>query len=107
MRLVENSEEFIEQMKMAQNEARSSFGNDACFIEKFVIEPRHIEIQVFADSHGNAVYLFERECSIQRRHQKVIEEAPSAVLTEEIRKKMGESAVAVCQACNYRRCRYC
>jgi|TARA_R110000737_G_scaffold353403_1_gene404903 acetyl-CoA carboxylase biotin carboxylase subunit len=101
MRLVENSEEFIEQMNLAQNEARSSFGNDAVFIEKFVVEPRHIEIQVFADRHGNAVYLFERECSIQRRHQKVIEEAPSAVLTPELRKKMGEAAVAVCQACNY------
>jgi acetyl-CoA carboxylase biotin carboxylase subunit len=101
MRLVENSEEFIEQMNLAQNEARSSFGNDAVFIEKFVAEPRHIEIQVFADRHGNAVYLFERECSIQRRHQKVIEEAPSAILTPELRKKMGEAAVAVCQACDY------
>ncbi len=101
MRLVENSEEFIEQMKLAQNEARSSFGNDAVFIEKFVTEPRHIEIQVFADSHENAVYLFERECSIQRRHQKVVEEAPSAILTPELRKKMGEAAVAVCRACNY------
>jgi acetyl/propionyl-CoA carboxylase alpha subunit len=101
MRLVECSEDFIEGMNMAQNEARSSFGNDAVFIEKFVTEPRHIEIQVFADSHGNAVYLFERECSIQRRHQKVIEEAPSVVLTPELRKAMGEAAVAVCQACNY------
>ncbi|MFA7274683.1 MAG: acetyl-CoA carboxylase biotin carboxylase subunit [Crocinitomicaceae bacterium] len=101
MRLVENSEEFIEQMHLAQNEARSSFGDDAVFIEKFVTEPRHIEIQVFADRHGNAVYLFERECSIQRRHQKVIEEAPSSILTPELRKQMGESAVAVCKACNY------
>ncbi len=101
MRLVEKSSEFREQMKLAQNEARSSFGDDAVFIEKFVTKPRHIEIQVFADTHGNAVYLFERECSIQRRHQKVIEEAPSALLTPELRKEMGESAVAVCQACNY------
>ncbi len=101
MRLVENSDEFLEQMKLAQNEARSSFGNDAVFIEKFVTEPRHIEIQVFADRMGNTVYLFERECSIQRRHQKVVEEAPSAVLTPELRKRMGESAVAVCKACNY------
>jgi propionyl-CoA carboxylase alpha chain len=101
MRLVENVEEFEEQMKMAQSEARSSFGDDAVFIEKFVTKPRHIEIQVFADSHGNAVSLFERECSIQRRHQKVIEEAPSAVLTDELRTKMGEAAVAVCKACNY------
>jgi propionyl-CoA carboxylase alpha chain len=101
MRLVETLEELPEQMKMAQSEARSSFGDDAVFIEKFVTKPRHVEIQVFSDSLGNHVYLFERECSIQRRHQKVIEEAPSAVLTPEIRQKMGESAVAVCKACNY------
>jgi acetyl-CoA carboxylase biotin carboxylase subunit len=101
MRLVQNSEEFEEQMTMAQNEARSSFGDDAVFIEKFVDKPRHIEIQVFADQHGNVVYLFERECSIQRRHQKVVEEAPSAILTPELRKEMGEAAVAVCKACNY------
>ena len=101
MRLVENSGEFIEQMRMAQGEARSSFGDDAVFIEKFVLEPRHIEIQVFADSFGNVVYLFERECSIQRRHQKVVEEAPSVVLTPALRKEMGEAAVAVCKACNY------
>ena len=101
MRLVENSVEFVEQMKLAQNEARSSFGDDAVFIEKFVTKPRHIEIQVFADRAGNTVYLFERECSIQRRHQKVIEEAPSALLTPELRKEMGEAAVAVCKACNY------
>lgn len=101
MRLVYHSEDFAEQMRMAQNEARSSFGDDAVFIEKFVDKPRHIEIQVFADQMGNTVYLFERECSIQRRHQKVVEEAPSAVLTPEMRKAMGEAAVAVCKACNY------
>ena len=101
MRLVENSTEFVDQMKLAQNEARSSFGDDAVFIEKFVTKPRHIEIQVFADRAGNTVYLFERECSIQRRHQKVVEEAPSALLTPELRKEMGEAAVAVCKACNY------
>lgn len=101
MRLVYNVEELPEQMRMAQSEARSSFGDDAVFIEKFVTKPRHIEIQVFSDSHGNHVYLFERECSVQRRHQKVIEEAPSAVLTPELRKQMGEAAVAVCKACNY------
>lgn len=101
MRLVENIEDLPEQMKMAQSEARSSFGDDAVFIEKFVTKPRHIEIQVFSDSLGNHVYLFERECSIQRRHQKVIEEAPSAVLTPELRKEMGEAAVAVCKACDY------
>ncbi|MEY3087155.1 MAG: hypothetical protein RLZ93_1079 [Bacteroidota bacterium] len=101
MRLVQREAEFEEQMTLAQNEARSSFGDDAVFIEKFVDQPRHIEIQVFADQHGNVVYLFERECSVQRRHQKVVEEAPSAVLTPAIRQQMGEAAVAVCKACNY------
>ena len=101
MRLVEKEEDLEEQMKLAQNEARSSFGNDSCFIEKFVTKPRHIEIQVFADKHGNAVYLFERECSIQRRHQKVIEEAPSSILTPELRAEMGAAAISVCKACDY------
>jgi len=86
MRLVEKAEDMEEQMGLAQSEARSSFGNDAVFVEKFVTKPRHIEIQIFADNHGNVIYLHERECSIQRRHQKVIEEAPSAVLTPELRK---------------------
>jgi len=101
MRLVYEESEFEEQMILAQNEARSSFGDDAVFIEKFVNQPRHIEIQVFADQHGNVVHLFERECSVQRRHQKVVEEAPSAVLTPEIREKMGAAAVQVCKACQY------
>ncbi len=101
MRLVEDPKDFEEQMRLAQNEARSSFGDDAVFIEKFVTKPRHIEIQVFADSLGNTVYLFDRECSIQRRHQKVIEEAPSPILTDDLRKRMGEAAVQVCKACNY------
>jgi len=101
MRLVSNEAEFEEQMQLAQNEAKSSFDNDAVFIEKFVEKPRHIEIQIFSDQHGNSVYLFERECSIQRRHQKVIEEAPSSILSPELRKKMGEAAIAVCNACEY------
>ena len=101
MRLVNAESEFEEQMQMAQNEARSSFGNDAVFIEKFVEKPRHIEIQVFADQSGEVVYLFERECSIQRRHQKVIEEAPSTILSPELRAKMGEAAISVCKACQY------
>ncbi|MDX1446024.1 acetyl-CoA carboxylase biotin carboxylase subunit [Lishizhenia sp.] len=101
MRLVEREEDLVEQMQLAQSEARSSFGDDAVFVEKFVTKPRHIEIQVFADSHGNTVHLFERECSIQRRHQKVIEEAPSAVLTPEIREEMGQAAINVAKACNY------
>jgi acetyl/propionyl-CoA carboxylase alpha subunit len=91
----------VEQMQLAQSEARSSFGNDAVFVEKFVTKPRHIEIQVFADNHGNIVHLFERECSIQRRHQKVIEEAPSSLLTPELREEMGQAACNVARACNY------
>lgn len=101
MRVVENVEEFEEQMNRAISEAVSSFGDGAVFIEKYVLGPRHIEIQILADKHGNIVYLFERECSIQRRHQKVIEEAPSAVLTPELRKKMGEDAVNVAKSCDY------
>lgn len=101
MRIVENIEEFEENMKMAISEATSAFGDGAVFIEKYVADPRHIEIQVLGDSHGNIVHLFERECSVQRRHQKVIEEAPSSVLTPELRKQMGESAVNVALACNY------
>ncbi len=93
--------ELEEQLRMAKSEALSAFGNDAVFIEKYVAAPRHIEIQVLGDQHGNYVYLFERECSIQRRHQKLIEEAPSSCLTPDIRKAMGESAVAVCKACKY------
>lgn len=101
MRIVEREEEFEEQMKRAVSEAESAFGDGAVFIEKFVTSPRHIEIQVLADKHGNVVYLFERECSIQRRHQKLIEEAPSSCLTPEIRSAMGKCAVDICHACNY------
>ncbi len=101
MKLVQSSAEMPDQMQLAINEATSSFGNGAVFIEKFVISPRHIEIQVLADSFGNTVYVFERECSIQRRHQKVVEEAPSAILTPEIRKAMGDAAVKVSKACQY------
>jgi acetyl-CoA carboxylase biotin carboxylase subunit len=100
MKLAQNDEEFADQMQLAINEATAAFGNGAVFIEKFVTSPRHIEIQVLADSFGNTIYLFERECSVQRR-QKVVEEAPSSVLTPEIRKKMGEAAVMVAKACNY------
>ena len=101
MRLVEKESEIEEQMKLAISEAISAFGNGAVFIEKYATGPRHIEIQLLADNHGNCVYLFERECSIQRRHQKVIEEAPSCVLTPELRKAMGECAVNVAKACDY------
>jgi propionyl-CoA carboxylase alpha chain len=91
-----------EGFRSAQNEARSSFGDERVFIEKFIEEPRHIEIQVLADAHGNTVYLGERECSIQRRHQKVIEEAPSPFLDEATRRAMGEQAVALAKAVDYR-----
>ena len=101
MRLVQNSAEFAEQMQLAVNEATSAFGDGAVFIEKFVTGPRHIEIQVLGDEHGNLVHLFERECSIQRRHQKVIEEAPSSVLTPALRAEMGRAAVEVARACQY------
>ncbi|MBI2722247.1 MAG: acetyl-CoA carboxylase biotin carboxylase subunit [Bacteroidetes bacterium] len=101
MRLVEKESDIEEQMKMAISEAISAFGNGAVFIEKYASGPRHIEIQVLADNHGNCVYLFERECSIQRRHQKLIEEAPSSVLTPELRERMGKCAVDVAKACNY------
>jgi acetyl-CoA carboxylase biotin carboxylase subunit len=101
MRVVEREEDTQEQMERAISEAMSAFGDGAVFIEKYVTSPRHIEIQVLGDTHGNIVYLFERECSIQRRHQKVVEEAPSAVLTPELRKAMGEAAVRVAQSCDY------
>ena len=101
MRVVENLEELEEQMNLAINEAVSSFGDGAVFIEKYVAKPRHIEIQILGDEHGNVVHLFERECSVQRRHQKVVEEAPSAVLTPELRAAIGEAAVRVAKACDY------
>jgi len=101
MRVVEESGIFEEQMKMAVSEAESSFGDGAVFVEKYITAPRHIEIQVLCDNHGNSLHLFERECSIQRRHQKVIEEAPSAVLTDELREAMGKAAVMVAKSCDY------
>lgn len=101
MRIVEQESEFEDQMQRAISEAVSAFGDGSVFIEKYIGSPRHIEIQVLADQHGNTVHLFERECSIQRRHQKVVEEAPSAVLTPKVRSAMGEAAVKVAQACDY------
>jgi acetyl/propionyl-CoA carboxylase alpha subunit len=101
MRVVEHEAEFEQQVQMAMSEALSAFGDGAVFIEKYVGSPRHIEFQVLGDTHGNIVHLFERECSIQRRHQKLVEEAPSSCLTPEVRKKMGEAAVNVAKACNY------
>lgn len=101
MRVVDNEANFETQMNRAISEAVAAFGDGAVFIEKYVASSRHIEIQIMADSHGNVLYLFERECSIQRRHQKVVEEAPSAVITPDIRKKMGEAAVLVAKSCDY------
>lgn len=101
MRVVNSADELEEQMRMAKSEALSAFSNDDVFIEKYVGSPKHIEIQLLGDQHGNYVYLFERECSIQRRHQKLVEEAPSSCLTKDIRKAMGESAVNVARSCKY------
>ncbi len=101
MRIVEDSKDFVENMDRAISEAQSAFGDGSVFIERYVSSPRHVEIQIMADTHGNIVYVNERECSIQRRHQKVIEEAPCAIVTPEIRKKMGEDAVNVARSCNY------
>lgn len=102
MRIVESPDDLESSMKTAISEAISSFGDGAVFVEKFVTKPRHIEIQLMADNYGNVVYLMERECSVQRRHQKLVEEAPSAILDEDLRKQMGEAAVNVAKACNYR-----
>lgn len=101
MRLVEKASDLPAALKTARSEAEGAFGSGELILEKAVVEPRHIEIQVFADSHGNAVHLFERDCSIQRRHQKVVEEAPSPFMTEALRAKMGAAAVAAAKACDY------
>lgn len=101
MRVVYHEDDFLSSLSAAQNEARSAFGDDSVFIEKYVGNPRHIEFQILADNHGNVCHIFERECSIQRRHQKLVEEAPSVVLSENLRNKMGEAAVNVARACNY------
>ncbi len=101
MRLVADEKELVEAFETARSEARSSFGDDAVYLEKAVVRPRHIEIQVFSDTHGNHVHLGERECSIQRRHQKVIEECPSPINSAELREKMGACAVMVAKAVDY------
>lgn len=101
MRLVEKSDDFIEALNSCKREAISSFGNDSVLIEKYALRPRHIEIQVFGDTHGNYVYLFERDCSVQRRHQKVLEEAPAPDVTQAMREAMGTAAIAAARAVNY------
>ncbi|GAA0842073.1 geranyl-CoA carboxylase subunit apha [Marinobacter szutsaonensis] len=101
MRLVESEDQLADNLKRARSEAKQAFGDDELILEKAVIEPRHVEIQVFADRHGNAVYLGERDCSVQRRHQKVVEEAPSPFVTPDLRQAMGEAAVRAALACGY------
>ncbi len=102
MRLVRREEDFKSSLRMARSEARSAFGDDSVYIEKFIERPRHVEIQIIGDAYGNILHLFERECSIQRRHQKVIEEAPSPAISPRTRKRMGEVAVRVAKAVSYR-----
>ena len=101
MRVVHESKDLDSQMARAISEAQSAFGDGSVFIEKYISSPRHIEFQILADKHGKVLHLFERECSIQRRHQKVVEEAPSSVLTAELREKMGDAAIKVAKSCNY------
>ncbi len=101
MRIVHHPEDFEKSVKAAKSEAKNAFGDDRVYIEKYLEEPRHIEFQIIADEKGNTVHLFERECSVQRRHQKVIEEAPSSVLTSDLRDEMGLAAVNAAKACNY------
>lgn len=101
MRLIHNREEVAEAYESARGESRSSFGDDTVYLEKFVEEPHHIEFQILGDNHGNVVHLFDRECSVQRRHQKIVEESPSPFLSPELRKDMGEKAVAAAKAVNY------
>ena len=101
MRIVEKKEDFEEQMDRAVSEAKSAFGDGSVFIEKYITQPRHIEVQILGDEYGNIIHLFERECSIQRRHQKVVEEAPSPIVSSQIRKELGEAAIKVAKSCNY------
>ena len=101
MRLVENADELPAALATARSEAENAFGSGELILERAVIAPRHVEVQVFGDTHGNVVYLFERDCSIQRRHQKVVEEAPCPVMTDDLRQRMGEAAVAAAKSCDY------
>jgi acetyl-CoA carboxylase biotin carboxylase subunit len=101
MRLVERESDLLQNLERARHEAKSAFGDDRVYLEKYIIKPRHIEFQILADSHGNVIHLGERECSIQRRHQKLIEESPSVVLTPELRREMGEAAVTLIKQAKY------
>lgn len=101
MRIALTEKDFMEQLDSAKREAKKAFDDDAMLIEKFIERPRHVEVQVFGDQHGNYVYLFERDCSVQRRHQKIIEEAPAPGLSEETRRELGEAAVRAARAVSY------
>ncbi len=101
MRVVHHPDAMLEQMERAIGEATSSFADGSVFIEKYISSPRHVEVQIIADKHGNVIHAFERECSVQRRHQKVVEESPSSIITPELRKRMGDAAVLVAKSCNY------
>lgn len=101
MRIVNRPQEFLEMLESSKRESIKSFGDDKVLVEKYLVRPRHVEVQVFADTHGNTVHLFERDCSVQRRHQKVIEEAPAPGLSEEIRADLGAKAVAAARAVGY------
>lgn len=101
MRLIKNDEDIVSSVSAAKSEAKAAFGNDAVYIEKYIDSPHHIEFQILADKHGNCIHLFERECSVQRRHQKVVEETPSPIMTPEVRAEMGKHAVAAAKAVDY------
>jgi len=101
MRLVNDEKDIINAIRAAKSEAREAFGDDSIYIEKYIVSPLHIDFQILADNHGNTIHLFERECSVQRRHQKVIEETPSPIMIPDVRKKMGEIAIAAAKAVNY------
>lgn len=101
MRVVDSADQFAESLQLASNEAKNAFSDGRVFVEKYLLQPRHVEIQILCDQHGNAVHLNERECSIQRRHQKVIEETPSPIMTPELRKRMGDAAVAIAKKAGY------
>src|SRR5699024_3968855 len=101
MRIVDSEKDFESGIKAAKSEARNAFGDERVYIEKYLVEPRHVEFQIMADEHGKVLHIFDRECSIQRRHQKVIEEAPCSILTPELRSEMADAAVSAAKAVDY------
>lgn len=107
MRVVRSEEEFADAFKRATSEAKAAFGDGSCFIERYLNKPRHIEVQILGDGRGNIVHLFERDCSVQRRYQKVVEQAPAPTLNEEVRQKILKDAVTMCKSVNYRCVIFC